>query len=771
MGKIKVVKRNGEKEDLNYDKINKVLDWAVNGINDVNASDVAMNAHLQFFDGITTTQIHKVLIQSASDMITEETPNYQYVASKLLNYLLRKEIFNTYNNFPRLKDFVKTNVDKGVYDSEILSFYNDYDFDKIETYIKHERDEELTYAGLQQLVDKYLIKDRKTEIVYETPQFMYMLIAMTLFATKESKDRLKMVKTFYDLISTHKISLPTPIVAGVRTPTRQYSSCVLIDVADDLDSIFNSNTAVGKYISKRAGIGLNFRLRAINSKIRNGEAVHTGIVPFLKMFEGTVKSCSQGGIRGGAATAYYPFWHLEIEDIIVLKNNRGNDLNRVRRLDHGIQLSRLFYQRFVKNEKISLFSPSDVPGLYDAFGYNDKFDELYVKYENDETIPKKQITARELMDLLIQERVETGRIYIMNIDNANDHSSFEDKINMSNLCTEINLPTTPLNHIDDGDDTASEIALCVLSAINLGTIKSLDDLEVICEYTVRALDYVIEKQDYPINAAKKMLKRRSIGVGVTNFAYWLVKNGLNYESKESLSKIDELFEHIQYYLIKASVQLAKEEGACEWFGRTKYSKGLLPIDHYNKNVDKLVKREYTLDWESLRKDVVTYGMRNSTLTAIMPCESSSVVSSSTNGIEPPRKLITVKKSKSGSPLPVVVPEVSKYKNKYQFSWTFDNDAMNNVVSVIQKWIDQGISVNHYYDSRKYDNNNLPLSVVAKDILTFYQYGGKQIYYSNSKDYKSDKLEDMISHSEHKKIKYVSEEDDVMIGCDGGACSI
>ena len=446
MSIIKVVKRNGEKEDLNYEKINKVLEWAVEGINGVSASDVAMNAHLQFFDGITTTQIHQVLIQSAGDMITEENHSYQYVASKLLNYLLRKEIFNTYNNFPRLKDFIKLNVDNGVYDADILNHYSEYDYDKIESFIKHERDEELTYAGLQQLVDKYLLKDRKTDMVYETPQFMYMLISMTLFSNKDGKDRLKMIKTFYDLISTHKISLPTPIVAGVRTPTRQYSSCTLIDVGDDLDSIFNSNTAVGKYISKRAGIGLNFRLRGIGSKIRNGEAVHTGIIPFLKMFEGTVKSCSQGGIRGGAATAHYPFWHSEIEDIIVLKNNRGNELNRVRRMDHSIQFCRLFYQRFIKNEKITLFSPSDVPGLYDAFGYNDIFEPLYVKYENDLSIPRREISARELMDLLIQERVETGRIYIMNIDNANDHSSFTDKISMSNLClspeTEIDVKIT-----------------------------------------------------------------------------------------------------------------------------------------------------------------------------------------------------------------------------------------------------------------------------------------------------------------------------------------
>lgn len=766
MSDIHVIKRNAETEVLNYEKINRVLKWATENISSVSASDVAMNAQLQFYDGITTTEIHKVLIQSASDMISEETPNYQYVASKLLNYLLRKELFNTYNNFPRLKDFISKNVERGVYDSIILKNYTEYDIDKIETFVKHERDEELAYAGLQQLIDKYMLKDRKTDVVYETPQFMYILISMTLFANVEGKERIKKIKTFYDLISTHKISIPTPIMAGVRTPSRQYSSCVLIDVDDNLDSIFNSNTAVGKYISKRAGIGLNFRIRSIGSKIRNGEAVHTGIIPFIKMFESTVKSCSQGGIRGGAATAHYPFWHKEIEDIIVLKNNRGNDLNRVRRMDHSIQLCRLFYNRFVKNENITLFSPSDVPDLAEAFGDNEKFEELYVKYENDKSIDKIQVSARKILDALIQERIETGRIYIMNIDNANTHSAFLEKIRQSNLCQEINLVTKPLQTLDDEE---GEIALCVLSAINLGLINKLSDLEEICEYIVRGLDYVIENQVYLIKAAEKMLKRRSIGVGVTNFAYWLVKNGLSYDSPEALEKVDELFEHIQYYLIKASVKLAKEQGKCEYFDKTKYSKGILPIDTYNKNVDNLVKREYTLEWDDLRKDILTHGMRHSTLTAIMPCESSSLPLSATNGIEPPKSLITIKKSKSGAPLPVVVPEINKYKNKYSFAYSFDNIHMNNIVSVMQKWIDQGISVNHYYDIRKYEDGNLPISEVAKDILNFYKYGGKQLYYANSKDYKSDNLSEMINNTTIQD--QINNNELLNDNCDSGACSI
>ena len=739
---IYVLKRDGRKELLNYEKVNKVLEWATEGISSVSASDVAMNAKLQIYSGINTSDIHRVLIQSAADMITEDTPNYQFVASKLLNYLLRKEVFNTYTNFPRLKDFIRTNVDRGVYDSEVLNFYSDKDLDKIEGFIKHKRDEDLTYAGIQQLMDKYLVQHRKTGEQYETPQFMYMMISITLFAKYTGEDRMEKVKRFYELLSLQKISLPTPILAGVRTPNRQFSSCVLIDVADDLDSIGASGHAVLRYISNRAGIGLNFRLRAIGSEVNGGEKVHTGLIPFLKVFESSVKSCSQGGIRGGAATAHYPFWHKEIMEILVLKNNTGNELNRVRRMDHSIQLCRLFYRRFISKENITLFSPNDVADMYEAFGYdNDKFEELYLKYENDDTISKISIPSVELMNLLLQERLENGRIYIQNLDNANTHSGFTDKINMSNLCQEINLPTSPI--YDVNSEKEGEIALCVLGAINLGTIKGLDELEEVCEYTVRMLDYIIDIQDYPVVAAKKMLKRRSLGVGVTNLAYWLAKNNLDYTNR-SLVEIDRLFEHIQFNLLKASNKLAKEYGKCEYFDRTKYSKGLLPIDHYSKSVDTIVSRELECDWDSLRSDILEFGLRNSVVSAQMPCESSSVVSSSTNGIEAPRKLISVKKSKSGSPLPVVVPEISRLKNKYSFSWGFNNDDMNNVVAVIQKYFDQGISVNHYYDKKKYADGNIPLSEVAKDLLTFYKLGGKQIYYANSKDYKSDKLEDMIT---------------------------
>lgn len=771
---IDVIKRDGSKEPLQYDKINKILMWATDGINGVSASDVAMNAQLQLYDGITTEAIHNVLIQSAANMISEDSPNYQYVASKLANYLLRKKVFNTYNWFPRLKDFITDNVNKGIYDSILLEEYDEKDFDKIEGYIKHDRDEELTYAGIQQLMDKYLVKDRSTDTHYETPQFAYILIAMVIFADVEDRrKRLKMIRECYDLISTHVISLPTPIVAGVRTPNRQFSSCTLIDVDDTLDSIIASDSAVMKYIAKRAGIGLNFRIRGAGSRIRQGEVVHTGIVPFIKKFESTVKSCSQGGIRNGSATAHYPFWHTEIEDIVVLKNNRGNDLNRARRLDHSIQLSRLFYRRFIGDQEISLFSTTDVPGLYEAFGNNEEFDALYEKYEADKTIPRKTIKARDLMSLIAKERIETGRIYIQNIDNVNEHNSFYDKIRMSNLCQEIVLPTTPLQHLDDGDDTEAEIALCTLAGFNLGAVNNWETLQLAAKYIVLILDKIIEMQDYPVPAAKKMLKRRSIGVGVTNFAYWLVKNNLEYGSKEALEAIDELFEHIEYYLVEASADLAEEKGKCEWFHKTKYADGIFTKDHYNKNVDKLVKRKLSLDWKALAKKVKEFGLRNSVFTALMPVESSSLVSSSINGIEMPRALITQKKSKSGAPIPVVVPEISKYKNKYQFAFKVENSKINDTVSVIQKWIDQAISVNHYYDKSNYEDGNIPMSDIVKDILQFYKFGGKQLYYANSSDGMTDDLSKMIKleNSDEAAEEMAMMEEDDMMGCDGGACTL
>ncbi len=750
-----VKKRDGREEEFDNEKIHDVLFWATDHIKGVTVSDIEIKVAPQFFDGITSDRIHEILIHGAADMITEKTPNYQYVAANLLNFYLRKEVFGVSDNMPPLIDVIKSNIENEVYDDVILQNYTAAEIKKIDSVIKHRRDYDFAYAGLQQLIDKYLLKDRTTGKIYETPQFMYMLICMTLLAhIKDKNKRLRQIKDLYNDLSTFKISLPTPIMCGVRTPSRQYSSCTLIDVGDNLPSIFHSNTAVGVYTANRAGIGLNFgEIRGVGSRIRNGEVVHTGIIPFLKMYEATTKSCTQNGVRGGSSTTHFPFWHKEIEDILVLKNNRGTDDNRVRKMDYSIQFCRLFYRRFVKDEKITLFSPHEVPDLFEVFGRdNDLFEELYEKYERSRSIFKKQINARDLFNSFCQERVGTGRMYVMNIDHCNEHSSFKDKVRMSNLCQEITLPTTPMTHIDDGDDTDSEIALCVLSAINLGALRKLDDLKDICMNIVRALDSVIEHQMYPVSASRKMLKRRSIGVGITNLAYYLAKHGVSYEDKEALELVDELMEHVQYYMIKASVEQAKVKRRCEWFDRTKYADGILPIDTYCKEVDKIVKRKLSLDWEKLRADVKKYGMRNSTLTALMPCESSSLVTNSTNGVEPPRGLLSIKKSKQGL-IPQVVPDVYKLQNKYTLAFDMENNrGYTNIIAVIQKYVDQAISANHYYKFSNYQNQNLPISEIANDLLYSYKMGLKTLYYANTDDGKTDANVEESS-------------------CDSGACSI
>ena len=674
----------------------------------------------------------------------------------MLNSSTRLSRFVTSDNMPSLYSVINKNIKDDIYDDDVLNHYTEAEISKLDNIIKHKRDYNFVYAGLQQLIDKYLLRDRSNGRTYETPQYMYMLICMTLFAREENKvKRRSLIKDLYNDLSTFKISLPTPIMCGVRTPSRQYSSCTLIDVGDSLPSIFTSNTAVGYYTANRAGIGLNFgEVRGVGSKIRNGEVVHTGVIPFLKMFESTTKSCTQNGVRGGSSTTHFPFWHKEIEDILVLKNNRGTDDNRVRKMDYSIQFCRLFYRRFVADETITLFSPHEVEDLYEAFGYdNDKFEELYEQYEKSRLIWKKKIKARKLFNHFCRERIETGRMYVMNLDHCNDHSSFKDKIKMSNLCQEITLPTTPLNHIDDNCNTDAEIALCVLSAINIGAIK-LNDLPDLCMNVVRALDAVIEYQSYPVRASMKMLKRRSIGVGITNLAYYLAKSGVTYSDPEACNIVDELMDNIQFNMIKASVKLAREKGKCEWFEKTKYSDGIMPIDTYNKNVDKLVTRKSKLNWDKLRKDVLKYGMRNSTLTALMPCESSSLVTNSTNGIEPPRGLMSIKKSKQGL-LPQVVPDVHNLRNKYTLAYDMkSNKGYTDIVAVIQKYVDQAISANHYYNFANFENNNLPMSVIAHDVLYAYKMGVKTLYYANTDDGKTD-----------------NHEEDTQQVCEGGACSI
>jgi ribonucleoside-diphosphate reductase alpha chain len=733
----KVKKRDGRIESLDLDKMHLMVGEACDGLAGVSASQVEMTSGIQFYDGISTAEIQEILIRSASDLIDLDHPNYQYVAARLLLFAVRKQLYGKMKELPHLEQHIYTCVNQEVYDNDIYLKYSKEEIDKANSYIDHDRDFLFTYAGLRQVVDKYLVQDRSTGNVYETPQFMYMMIALTIFAEYPKETRMSYVRRYYDAISKHKINIPTPIMAGVRTPLRQFASCVLVDVDDTLDSIFSSDMAIGRYVAQRAGIGINAgRIRGINSKIRGGEVQHTGVVPFLKKFEATVRCCTQNGIRGGSATVHFPIWHQEIEDILVLKNNKGTEDNRVRKLDYSIQISKLFYERFIQDGEITLFSPHDVPGLYDNFGLPG-FDELYVAYEKDSSIPKKTLKAQELILNLLKERAETGRLYIMNIDHCNSHSSFKDKVEMSNLCQEITLPTYPLQHIDD---ESGEIALCILSAINVGRVKSDDELEDLCELSVRGLEELIDYQKYPVKAAEIATKaRRSLGVGFIGLAHYLAKLGFNYDSQEAWDAVHGLSESFQYYLLKASNQLAKEKGHCEYFGRTKYSDGTLPVDTYKKDVDEITSVSYQHDWEGLRASILEHGLRHSTLSAQMPSESSSVVSNATNGIEPPRDFLSIKKSKKG-PLKQVVPQYSSLKNNYTLLWDMSsNTGYINIVAVMQKFFDQAISGNWSYNPENYADNEVPVSVMANDFLTTYKYGWKTSYYQNTHDMKSDEV--------------------------------
>jgi len=734
----KVKKRNGAIEPLNLEKMHVMVELACKNLAGVSASQVEIQSGIQFYDGISTGEIQEILIRSASDLIDLDHPNYQYVAARLLLYSVNKQIFGRLHDHPKLIDHVKKCVDAGVYDKELLDLYSEEEFVKLETFIDHDRDYLFTYAGLRQVVDKYLVQDRSTGDLYESPQFMYLLISASIFSKYSPNIRLDYVKKYYDAISKHRINIPTPIMAGVRTPLRQYASCVLVDIDDTLDSIFSSDMAIGKYVAQRAGIGINAgRIRGINAKIRGGEVQHTGVVPFLKKFESTVRCCTQNGIRGGSATVHFPIWHQEIEDIIVLKNNKGTEDNRVRKLDYSIQLSKLFYERFITNEKITLFSPHDVPGLYDSFG-SELFDELYCTYEADESIPKTRVDAQELILNILKERAETGRMYLMNIDHCNSHSSFIDKVNMSNLCQEITLPTKPIQHIDDPD---GEIALCILSAINVGKINRLEELEDLCDLSVRGLEELIDYQGYPVKAAENSTKkRRSLGIGFIGLAHYLAKNGEHYDDSSAWQLTHDLTEAFQYYLLKSSNQLAKEKGKCEYFDRTKYSQGILPIDTYKSDVDEIVPNKLNYDWESLRTSITTHGLRHSTLSAQMPSESSSIVSNATNGIEPPRDYLSVKKSKKG-PLKQIVPSYSYLKNNYTILWEMkNNDGYIKIISVMQKFFDQAISGNWSYNPEHFEDNEVPVSVMANDLLTTYKYGWKTSYYQNTNDLKSDEVD-------------------------------
>ncbi len=750
-----VKKRDGSLEPLNLDKIHRMVDEACAGLAGVSASQVEMNSGIQFFDGITTEEIQEILIRSASDLISLDNPNYQFVAARLLLFALRKQVFNKNvwkDGMPSVFDVAAYNATiLKVYDEEILDKYTDEEWIKINNWIDHDRDYLFSYAGLRQVVDKYLVQDRSSSEIFETPQYMYMLIAMTLFAEYPLSTRLDYVHRYYNAISKHKINIPTPIMAGVRTTLRQFASCVLIDSDDTLNSIFSSDMAIGRYVAQRAGIGINAgRIRGLNSKIRGGEVAHTGVIPFLKKFESTVRCCTQNGIRGGSATVHFPIWHQEIKDIIVLKNNKGTEDNRVRKLDYSIQISKIFYERFITNDDITLFSPHDVPGLYDAFG-TPEFDDLYTTYESDDSIPKKRIGAQELILDLLKERAETGRIYIMNIDHCNTHSSFKDKVNMSNLCQEITLPTDPIQHIDG----EGEIALCILSAINVGKLKNLDDLEELCDLAVRGLEELIDYQNYPINAAEVSTKnRRSLGIGYIGLAHYLARQGEHYDDPRAWQLVHELTEAFQFYLLKSSNELAKEKGKCGYFDRTKYADGILPIDTYKKDVDEIVPNTLSYDWESLRTSILAHGLRHSTLSAQMPSESSSVVSNETNGIEPPRDYLSVKKSKKG-PLKQIVPQYQSLKNNYTLLWDMpDNSGYINIVAVMQKFFDQAISGNWSYNPENYPDNEVPMQIMAQDFLNTYKYGWKTSYYQNTYDAKKD---DVVDEKREQSIRDLLED--------------
>ena len=752
---IKVTKRDGRLEPIDLDKIHKVIEWAAHDLDNVSVSQVELKSHIQFYDGIRTRDIHETIIKSAADLISETTPDYQYLAARLAIFHLRKIAYNKFTP-PHLYDHVKTLTDAGKYDEHILKDYSRAEFDELEAYLDHWRDMNLAYAAVEQMAGKYLVQDRVTKTVYESPQFLYMLVGMCLFANYDKGERLSYVKRFYDATSQFKISLPTPIMSGVRTPSRQFSSCVLIECGDSLDSINATTSAIVRYVSQRAGIGINAgRIRALGSPIRGGEAQHTGCIPFYKLFQTAVKCCSQGGVRGGAATLFYPLWHLEVESLLVLKNNRGVEDNRVRHMDYGVQLNKTMYTRLIKGQDISLFSPSDVPGLYDAFFEDqDTFEELYTKYENDPNIRSRQIPATELFSLMMQERASTGRIYIQNVDHCNTHSPFDPTvapIRQSNLCMEIALPTKPLDNIND---ETGEIALCTLSAVNLGKVENVSDIEEPAELIVRALDALLDYQDYPVKAAENgSMRRRTLGVGVINYAYYLAKNGVRYSDGSAHGLTHQTFEALQYYLLKASNKLAKEQGACPAFNETTYSQGILPIDTYKKDLDQICQEPLHLDWETLRSEITTHGLRNSTLTALMPSETSSQIANATNGIEPPRGLVSIKASKDGI-LKQVVPEIATLKDQYELLWQMpNNDGYLKLVAIMQKFVDQSISANTNYDPVRYEGGRVPMKILLKDLLNAYKLGVKTLYYHNTRDGANDAQADM--------------EDD----CAGGACKI
>lgn len=730
---ILVTKRDGSKEPLDIDKLHRVVTWACEDLTGVSVSEIELRSQLQFYNGIKTTDIQETLIKASADLISEETPNYQYVAGRLINYHLRKEVYGAAHPSTLLGHVAHVlSSHPGFYDHKIMDWYGLDEWAALDKVIKHDRDFDLSYAGMEQFRGKYLVRNRTTNKYLETPQMAYMLIAMTLF-NAYTKDRLKWVIDYYEAISQHEISLPTPIMAGVRTPDRQFSSCVLIECDDSRKSIWATTGAVGEYVSERAGIGIGAgKIRAVGSPIRGGKSTHTGIINFWRLFQSATQSCNQGSIRKGSSTISFQFFHYEVEDLLVLKNNKGTEDNRLIHMDYCVQLNKLAYERFLDDGDITLFSPQDVPDLMEAFyADQDKFKELYEKYERSR-VRKKTIKASEFFDILVQERKDTGRIYIQHIDHCNTHSSFKEElapIKMTNLCTEVTLATKPLNDLNDPN---GEIALCILSAINAGKIKSHTDMERIGRLAVRGLDALIDHQSYLLPASRNSaLKRRPIGIGQINIAYWLAKNDTSYRDP-NVSFVDEYAESYSYHLIKASIELAEEFGPCELWKETKYADGIMPHDTRKDTIDEYVPFVERFDWEDLRRRVRKSGIRNSTLMCGMPAETSAQIANATNGFEPIPAVVTTKLSQDGS-LPQVAPESKKLKNKYDMKWEQPTPrGYLLTLAIFQKWMDQAISVNTTYNPANYPEG-LSDHVMISDLIFAYSIGTKNLYYNNTLD--------------------------------------
>lgn len=737
---IQVIKRDGSRVRLDISKIQRQVAFDCNGIDGVSPSMIEIRAQLEFHDGMTTETIDGLLLQSMVSLVDEsENPeinnvNYQYVAGRQRLSMLRKEVYGQYEP-PKLYSIVKKNVESGMYTSELLEWYTEDEWNIIDLFIDHSKDENYTYSAMAQLCEKYLVQNRATGKIYETPQIRYAVAAATAFHNEGKEMRLKLVKDYYECASDGHFTLATPVLAGLGTTTKQFSSCVLISSDDTLDSIFAAGEMMAKYASKRAGIGLEIgRIRPLGSPIRNGEIKHTGLIPFLKKWFADLRSCSQGGIRNASCTVTFPVWHAQFEDLIVLKNNQGTEENRVRQMDYSVVVSAMFWKRYKNNENITLFAPHEVPDLYEAY-YKDseEFERLYLKYEQDKTKTKKVLSAEEIFkNGILKERTDTGRIYLVNIDNVINQGPFDcklDPIYQSNLCQEILLPTRPFQRIED---PTGRIALCTLGSINWGSFRNPQEMKKCCRILVRSLSNLLNYQDFlSIQSRLANADFEPLGIGITNLAYWHAKKNLKYGSSESLAEVKRWIEHQAYYLTEVSVELAKERGPCKRSQHTWYGKGVFPWERRAAGVNELT--DFTpsenLDWEGLRKNLQTYGIRNATLMAVAPVESSSVVLNSTNGIELPMELISVKESKAGS-FVQVVPEYKRLKNRYQLMWN-QTDCVDylKTSSVLAAYIDQSLSTNTFYNPAHFKGNKIPGTLVAKNLMLAYKWGLKTMYYS------------------------------------------